>query len=217
MFYSVGFAYGRVAIVILLFYLTPVWSTLIARYVLGWRTPRLRMAAMAVGIAGLGVMLGADGRAPVPREAGEWLGLLSGMCWALATTGIRTRSRLEPAGAAFVFALGACLGTLALAPFLGSPPDWTALDTLAPVLGWAVFAGGLWWALSVASLMWATPRLDPARVGILLMAEVLVGTASAALLAGEHVSGPEMAGGALVLLAGVLELWPVNGWRRLSR
>jgi drug/metabolite transporter (DMT)-like permease len=33
--YSIGFVYGRVAIIILLYFLTPVWSTLIGRYVMG--------------------------------------------------------------------------------------------------------------------------------------------------------------------------------------
>ncbi len=56
--------------------------------------------------------------------------------------------------------------------------------------------------------MWAAARLEPARVGILLMAEVLVGATSAALIAGEHLGPVELAGGALVLLAGVLEVWP---------
>ncbi len=64
--YSVGFVYGRVAIIILLFFLTPVWSTLIGRYLMGWPTPRLRTAAIAVGLVGLAVMLGADGEVRAP-------------------------------------------------------------------------------------------------------------------------------------------------------
>lgn len=210
MLYSVGFAYGRVAIVILLFFLTPVWSTLLGRYLMGWKTPRLRLAAMAFGIAGLAVMLSADGQMPVPRSAGEWLALLSGILWSIATTGIKTRPDLKPVEATFVFAAGACLGALALAPLLEPWPVGMTLDNATKALGWALIAGGLWWALSVASLMWATPRLEPARVGILLMTEVLVGTLSAAILANEHVAPLEVAGGVLVLLAGVLEVWPIR-------
>ena len=211
MLYSVGFAYGRVAIVILLFFLTPVWSTLIARYGMGWSTPRLRMAAIAVGIAGLAVMLGADGQIPVPRRSGEWLALLSGIFWSVATTGMRTRSNLAPAEAAFVFAAGASLGALALAPFLAPWPFQAGAVQVGRIIGWAVTAGGIWWALSMAGLMWAAPRLEPARVGILLMAEVIVGTVSAALIVNELISALEVIGGTLVLLAGVLEVWPIKG------
>ena len=76
--YSIGFVYGRVALIILLFFLTPVWSTLIARYVMGWQTPRLRYYAIAVGIAGLTIMLSAQGNLPIPTQhrgmdgAGIW-------------------------------------------------------------------------------------------------------------------------------------------------
>lgn len=212
--YSVAFLYGRVAIVILLFFLTPVWSTLIGRYLMGWHTPRLRVAAIVLGLVGLGVMLGAQGEAPVPRSTGEWMGLLSGICWSVATTGIRSRSQLGPVQAAFVFALGATLAAALLAPLLapapGLPSDAPATGGLAAALGTAFAAGALWWALSVGALMWATVRLEPARVGILLMSEVLVGAVSAAVIAGERLHAHEIAGGGLVLLAGVLEVWPLR-------
>jgi drug/metabolite transporter (DMT)-like permease len=208
--YSIGFVYGRVAIVILLYFLTPVWSTLIGRWLMGWRTPFLRSLAIAVGLSGLVVMLGANGDAPLPRSAGEWMALLAGLLWSAATTGIRVRSSVAPLESAFVFAVGAAVAALLLALLLALPPGAAAPLRLGPALGIAFVAGGLWWAVSVSSLMWATVRLEPARVGILLMAEVLVGAASAALLASERLHPLEIAGGALVLLAGLLEVWPTR-------
>ncbi|MHA6326058.1 DMT family transporter [Roseivivax sp. CAU 1753] len=214
--YSIGLVYGRVAIIILLFFLTPVWSTLIARYVLGWYTPRLRIAAIALGVLGLGVMLSAHGEWPVPRNPGEWMALASGIGWSVATTGIRTRSVVAPAQSAFVFALGAALAALAMAAL--PPPRPVGAATAAEVadvrwiaaLGTALLTGAVWWAASMVGLMWATMRLEPARVGILLMAEVLIGSLSAAIFAQEHLNLAELAGGGLVLLAGILELWPVE-------
>ena len=81
---------------------------------------------------------------------------------------------------------------------------------MLPLAALAFAAGGFWWVLSIASLMWATVRLEPARVGILLMTEVLVGAASAALLAGETLAFWELVGGTFVLVAGLLEVWPVR-------
>ncbi len=208
--YSVGFVYGRVAIIILLFFLTPVWSTLIGRFVMGWPTPRLRLAAVAIGLVGLAAMLRADGELPVPRGTGEWMALTSGILWSFATTGIRARAALEPGEASFVFALGACAAAVVLAFALGPLPDAFSVGYVWPALGWALAAGGLWWGASMAGLMWAARRLDPARVGILLMSEVLIGTASAAVLAGEYLSPWEIIGGAMVLCAGVLEVWPAD-------
>lgn len=211
--YSVGFVYGRVAIIILLWFLTPVWSTLIGHYLMRWPTPRLRLVAIAVGLAGLAVMLGADGDVPVPRGAGEWMALVGGMIWSAATTGIRTRPELAPTEAAFVFALGAMLMALVLAPVLAPGPLSLGAGQLGATLGIAIAAGGVWWVLSIASLLWATARLEPARVGILLMTEVLVGAVSAAWLAGETLSTIEIVGGSLVLVAGLLEVWPVRDRR----
>lgn len=216
--YSVGLVYGRVAIIILLFYLTPVWSTLIGRFIMGWHTPPLRVVAIVVGLLGLVVMLGGDGRIPVPSGAGEWLALLSGLLWSVATTGIRSTSSPRSVPAAFVFAVGACAGGLVVAPFLEPLPSGIAPESVGPAFGWTVAAGGVWWGLSMASLMWATARLEPARVGMLLMSEVLVGAASAAWLGGERLGPLELAGGALVLAAGILEVWPVRpGDRRRAR
>ena len=206
--YSIGFIYGRVAIIILLYFLTPVWSTLIGKFIMGWPTPATRILAIIAGLAGLGVMLGADGEIPLPRGLGEWLALVAGVLWSVATTGIRANPALQPGQAAFVFACGATITALVLAPVL-EPWDMT-IGAVWPTIGLAVLTGGLWWGVSMAALLWATVRLEPARVGILLMTEVLVGLLSAAWFAGEHLHPVEMIGGALVLCAAALEVWPLR-------
>ncbi|WP_194098016.1 DMT family transporter [Marivivens aquimaris] len=204
--YSISLVDGRVAIIILLYFLTPVWSTLIARFVFGEETTLTRLLAIIAGIAGLGVFLSADGTIPYPRSWGEWMALISGMMWAVATTGMKYRPSVKPLPAAFVFACGAA-GTSLFFALLSGAPDFSGLY-IAPVIGTAILAGGLWWGASLSSLMWATARLEPARVGILLMTEVIAGTISAAIFAGEMPATQEILGGLLVLTAGVLEIWP---------
>lgn len=208
--YSIGFVHGRVAMIILLYFLTPVWSTLIGRYVIGWPVARLRLLAVAVGLAGLTVMLGGTGGPPLPEGLGEWMALLAGLLWSVATTGMRVRPPLDPALAAWVFALGGAATAALLAPLLAPWPGADVAGGFGAAVALAVLTGAFWWGLSVASLMWAAARLDPARVGILLMAEVLVGAATAAAFAGETMSLAEIAGGALVMSAAVLEVWPVR-------
>lgn len=208
LFYSLGLLYGRVGIIVILFYLTPIWSTLIGRYLFGWPITGARIAALLAGVAGLVLMLGADGEVPVPRGLGEWLGLASGFLWAVASIGIKVKATAGPAESAFLFAVGALLGGLILAPLMAPLPDLAALPAPGAVVVWVVFTGALWWALSIVGLLWATTKLEPARVGILMISEVLVSVASAALIAGEVLSPPELMGGTLVLIAGVLEFLP---------
>ena len=206
--YSVGLVYGRVAIIILVFFLTPVWSTLIGRFLMGWHTPRLRIVAIVLGLAGLGIMLSATGDLPLPRGAGEWMSLIAGVLWAFATTGMRVTQGPGPVASVFVFAVAAFVTTVVLVPLLDPAPFVAEQPVRIGLI--ALATGGAWWALSVGCLMWATPKLDPARVGVLMMIEVIVGAASAALLAGEHLAPLEIAGGVLVVLAGVVEVWPVR-------
>ncbi|MCZ8079983.1 MAG: DMT family transporter [Rhodobacteraceae bacterium] len=207
--YSIGFLYGKVALVVLLWFFSPVWSVLIAKYLLRWHVPKLRLVAIAVGLAGLFIMLGGDGGLPVPGSLGEWMAFIGGLIWALATAGMRLKSDVPPLPAAFLFAIGATITSFAFAPFL-EPLPTIALSDLPLLSAQVLLTGGLWWGASIAALMWATLRLDPARVGILLMTEVIFGAITAAIFAGESLSTSEMIGGALVILCGLLEVWPTK-------
>lgn len=165
--------------------------------------------AIAVGLAGLFIMLGGDGGLPVPGSLGEWMALVGGLVWAIATAGMRLKSQVPPAPAAFLFALGATVTSFVFAPVLEPLPS-IALSDLGAAAVHLFLTGGLWWGASIAALMWATIRLDPARVGILLMTEVIFGAVTAAIFAGESLSPSEMVGGALVILCGLLEVWPTK-------
>jgi drug/metabolite transporter (DMT)-like permease len=207
--YSIGFLYGKVALVVLLWFFSPVWSVLIARYLLGLTVPRLRLLAIVVGLSGLFIMLGGDGSIPVPGSLGEWMAFIGGLVWAFATAGMRLRSNITPLPAAFLFALGAALTSGLAAPLLAPFPTLAA-EHLSTIAVYVLLTASFWWVLSIAALMWATLRLDPARVGILLMTEVVFGAITAAIFAGERLSLSEMIGGALVILCGVLEVWPTK-------
>ena len=214
--YSVSFLYGQVAVVVILFFLSPVWSTLIGRFWLGWPITRMRVLVLVFGLAGLAVMLGAEGAVPIPRSLGEWLGLASGFCWAVASTGLRIRPPVPPVSGAFVFVSGSFIGGLVLAPLLAPMPDVAAIEALGKLALWVLLTGALWWAAMLIGLMWAAPQLEPARTGILLMVEVPVAAVSAAIIVGEHLTAVQMIGGALVVIAGLLEVVPARKrrWRR---
>lgn len=215
--YSNALLYGHVATVILLFYLTPIWSTLIGRFWLGWPIAGWRYAAIALALIGMGLVLGAEGGIPLPSTLSDWLGLVSGIMWSFASTGMRVHVRTHAAETNFIFCAGALvMATLMLVPLAGATAPTLAAADVAPALGWALLIGGGWWAASLVALMWASQRLEPAKMGILLMTEAIVGAISAALLTAEPF-GPVMAlGAALVILAGVLETLPL-GWQPRSR
>lgn len=137
------------------------------------------------------------------------MAFIGGLVWTFATVGMRLRSDVTPLPSAFLFALGATFTSLASALFL-EPFSTIATSDLFAVAMTVLFTGGLWWVLSIAALMWAAMRLAPARLGILLMTEVVFGAATAAMFAGEGLSASELTGGALVILSGLLEVWPTK-------
>ena len=206
MLYSVGIVEARVAIVILLFYLTPVWTTLITRFVFGQAVHPIRYGVILLGLFGLFLTLGRGGFVPLPERAGEWYALLAGLFWSLGSIGISARSDLPAIESTFVFVIGALATALVL---FGLDPTWPTANVWPPAatsVVWAVAAGAVWWIASMIALVWATAYLEPARVGILLMSEVLVGVVSAALFAGETMAGLQWLGGALLISAAVLDV-----------
>ena len=202
--YAVGVTRGEIARVILLFYLTPVWSTLLARIVLGDAITRRRLATMLLGVAGMLVIFGTGGGYPVPRSSADWMGLVAGLAWAIALVFSR-RGTPQPLFdrlfVHFIFLGPVYLAVTLLAPGAG-PAAGFALTSSAESLGWAmVFALG--WMLPV---MWLTligaSLVPPGRFAILLMFEIVVGLTTAALLTEERLAPREYVG-ALLILGGI--------------
>jgi len=204
--YSNGLVYGQVTVVILLFYLTPVWSTLLARYCLQQPVARQRYVAIAAGILGIAIVLHAHGGGfPWPHSLGDWFGLISGFLWAVSSMGIQGGSRLRPVEANFIFCFSALITALLVVVALGqAAPAHTASGAYAAAAGWAALIGIFWWGCLLVGFLWAAQILEPAQVGILLMSEAVMGALSAGLFAGEPFGLLMIVGTSLVVIAGLL-------------
>jgi len=84
-FYSISLLMTDVVHSLLLFYLTPVWSTALGIALLGERLTFSRLGALAFGAAGLAVVLGGGEGVPWPRNLGDWLALGAGMAWSFGS------------------------------------------------------------------------------------------------------------------------------------
>ncbi|MGB1208852.1 MAG: DMT family transporter [Paracoccaceae bacterium] len=190
----------------LLFYLTPIWATLIGRYALGEATPPNRWLAIAMGFVGLAVLV--SGKHPIPFNVGDILALLSGIFWAIGAAVIKRAGAIPLAGMTaiqFLVVSGVSLLLGALTGGLPTPPV-SALTTALP-LGLAVSLGAL--LPSVILLFWASQRLFPGRVGLLMMSEVVVAITSASLLLPmEQMTPLQWLGAALIVGAGIIEVRP---------
>ncbi|SDF45914.1 EamA domain-containing membrane protein RarD [Limimonas halophila] len=204
--YSNGLLYGHVAVVILLFYLTPVWSVIIARLWLGWPASWWRYAAIGLGLGGIALVLrGSHGGLPLPTTLGDWFGLASGIMWSISSTGLRTQVATNGVETNFIFCLGGAVAALVLALGLGGSPPPLPDDAALEALAWIAALGVGWWGVSLAVFMWVARLMEPTRLGILMMTEAIVGTLSAAIFTAEPFGWIMAVGAALVVLAAYLE------------
>ena len=191
---------------ILLFYMSPLWSTLLGVLVLKERLSVNRVVALLLAFCGLYIVLVVESGLPIPRNTGDWFALISGLCWSIASVKLfqdGDHMILEKVTMFTIFAL-----LLSFFLILWQQGDLSGMPTFEALeKGW-------YWILLIALGMlpityltiWPATVLSPGRVGMLLMVEVLVGVGSAALLTDETFGAREMVGAMLIISAGVVEV-----------
>ncbi len=205
--YTVSLVLTEVINAILLFYLTPVWSTLAGLVLFGERLTVARAVAIVLGFCGMAFILGFDQGMPLPRNTGDWLALVSGMIWAAGTM----RSFHKPGrGVAlpfFAFSTGGLAASLVIVfVALGLGSDSASAADPAAALPWALAMALIFFVPPNFLVLWAAQRIDSGRVGILLMTEVLMGALTAALFSGEPFGIMQAAGTACIAAAAFIEV-----------
>jgi drug/metabolite transporter (DMT)-like permease len=206
-FYTCSLLLTDVIHAILLFYLTPIWST-IAGFLLYASKPTMkRILAIVLGLAGMMFILGAGEDFPWPRSIGDWIALTSGMLWAAGSMLTAESSDTDIAMPVALFGFGGVMSSLAfvgLAKLAGSEvaASGTVIANLPLMIGLAL----LLFVPTNALVLWAQQKMDAPRVGILLMGEVVVGSITAALFSGEAYSVADLIGTLLIIGAGLTEV-----------
>ena len=205
-FYAVALIMTDVVKVVLLFYLTPIWSTILGRILLKEHITPFRIIAIGMGLTGLAVILGIGTGLPKISNLGDLLALLSGVLWSYASVRIRKDTEAKIWEQISAFYIG---GALASAVFvvlpiygLNNPPSIHAIQQ--SIFWLVVFV--MAYLPSMYLIFWGAQRLSPARVGILLMTEIIFGVVSAALLSGEPFGWTQAIGITLIFGAAVTDV-----------
>jgi len=204
--YAASLIMTEVVRTLLLFYLTPVWSTLLGIFLLGERVTFGRVTALALGFMGLLVVLGLGEGFPWPRNLGDTFGLAAGMFWSYGTVKLFQDKTVGTYELVLVFVVGgaAVLGFAVLfgGAVFGSAPSLNEFRNALPLM----LLAGIYTLPMFFLTIWPAKLISPARVGILLMGEVVVGVGSAALLSGEPFGLREAFGTLLILSAAAVEI-----------
>ncbi len=205
--WSEGLIHGSVARVTLLFYLAPVWGTVLARLVLKEPITWLRWLAIAMGLSGAALLLGDVGGVPVPQDRAEWLGLAGGVFWALALLFVNLSAGRPDLGRAFLIVAATAPAYM----MVGADAPVSTVDWTGAVIWLGVFA--VVWIIPVVWLtLFGASRMDPGRVAVILLLEVAIAIISAAIIAGETLDVIEIIGAVAIVGAGIVESVPAL-WR----
>jgi drug/metabolite transporter (DMT)-like permease len=208
-FYAASLVLTEVAHAVLLFYMAPVWGTVLEIVVQRRSLTRQRIASLVLGISGLVVILGAGPDLPSMASvmnAGDALALTAGLIWSMGLLVVFGRSDLPVGDQIAAQAAGAALMAVVVAAIglAGSPLP--SLESMVSALPWLLVIALLltvpMWCLS----LWASRHLPPARATLLFMVEVCVGIGSAAILSGQPFGWHEAVGTILILGAAGMEL-----------
>jgi len=204
--YSNGLVETTVVRATLLYYLTPVWSTIIGVLWLSERLTQARIIAIVVAFVGLYLLLANGAASAHPFNRGDLYSLLSGVFWAF---GIAVLNRW-PAIPILPLATFIFLCTTALSAFFAG----VIVADEVPALGLLkeAFPTALLWSIVIILpgflvIFRVSQILFPGRVGILTMSEVVVAIISASiLLPGEKMTIVQWVGAAAIVIAGLVEV-----------
>ncbi|MCP4790667.1 MAG: DMT family transporter [Gammaproteobacteria bacterium] len=202
--YGAGLIYTSVMRATLLYYLTPIWATLIGIFWLGEKATWQRWLAIVGGLLGLSVLV--SGGPAMTLNIGDLYGFLSGVFWAFGASMIKRLPTVPlPTMAAFQ-SISVVVGALLLGAVAGNQTLLTGEQI------WAAIPVSLGISVclimpSAVILIWAQKFLSPGRVGLLMMSEVLVAAITASiLLPDERMSMLEWFGAALIVGACLIEI-----------
>jgi len=205
---NVGFNWavttGDVVRVVLLFYLMPAWSVIVAWVMLGDKPTPAALLRLALAMAGVLVVLKApDSPWPIPQGAADWLALMGGLSFAVTNAFLRKFGHTPGVSRMLAMFGGSGLLAAALAG-IGMTQHLVPAPSLA-LAGVPVLLGlSLAFMASNGALQFGAARLAIGTTAILMLTEILFASASSALLGAADLSPRVLAGGSLIVLAAVL-------------
>ena len=206
---------GDVVRVVLLFYLMPLWTVLLARVVLGERLTEAGALRVAPGAVGAAIVLWPSNASdattsdflallPLPRSLADWLGVVGGFSFAFNNVMLRREAGRPEEGRSLAMFLGGAVVAAALAAFLTA--SGAAARPPAPAWPWLALTGALTLVFLAGnlSLQYGAARLPANRTAVVMLTEVVFASLSAVALGGGTLTARLAVGGAFIVAGAVL-------------
>lgn len=205
---NVGFNWavtvGDVVRVVLLFYLMPAWSVLVAWALLGEKPTAAALFRLLLAMAGVLIVLKTpDSAWPLPQGAADWLAIFGGLNFAVTNALLRKYGHTPSASRMMAMFGGS--GLLAAATALAGMSLQVVPGPALQMAGIPVLLGlSLAFMASNAALQYGAARLAASTTAIVMLTEILFASLSASALGAAEFTPRILLGGGLIVLAAVL-------------
>ena len=203
---------GEVVRVMLLFYLLPVWGALGGVLVLGEKLEKKRCIAITLSLSGVFIIMGGDSILSQPFSMVDMMALVAGFC--LSATGVinKLAVKIPMASRSFV-------------PFIFCPLLAALANQIAPapmpelsMMTWGLLACFAFLWIFGATLLgtYGQANIEASKVSILQVTELFVAIISAVFIGGEILEMKEYIGGALIVIATLLETFEIKALNKYA-
>lgn len=197
--YVLGALEGEVMRVLLLFYLSPLWTVLLARLLLAERLNALGWWVILLSLGGAMVMLWQpQAGLPLPANRAEWLGLTAGMTFALSVVAGRYLGATVSDGVKTV-AVWVGVGVLTATGWLFYPAQPLTAVTAQAV--WLLLGLSVAIAVVTYAVQYGVARLPASQASVIFLFELVVAALAAYWLTAERMALQEWVGAAMIVAA----------------
>ena len=205
--YANSFLLTDVVRALILFYITPVWTT-IFEIVFLRQIPRFyRYITLVLALSGVWIVFGQEGVIPLPQNSGDWIALLGGIL--IAASAVRMEIKkpegLYPILFSFFFygGLFTLIQSYFLSDYLGDAPS---IESWVAMMPWLILIAILFHIPTNIVILGAPSRIGAGIFSIIILFEIVVGTFSAAVLTDELIGWREILGSSFIIFAGLTEI-----------
>jgi drug/metabolite transporter (DMT)-like permease len=190
---------GDVMRVMLLFYLSPIWSVMLSRWWLKETLSPLAIIMLVIAMGGSLVMLwNPDMGLPWPSGLGDWLALIGSLAFSVNNVLARKLGNVPMAAKVGSIWWGVIVVSVLALGLLEQPIPQVSPQTWLLAVSMGIF-GMI--AMNV-SVLYGLAKMPIYRSSVIMLFELVVAAISASLLTEELMSIAEWIGGTLIVLAG---------------
>ena len=203
--YALSFLLTDVVRALILFYMTPIWTTIFEILFLKKRPGIERVLTLLLALGGLWIVFSKQTAFPLPENSGDWLALAGGAIFAggLIRLELIKTDGVFPLIFSFFFygAIFNIFAGFALSEYLGPVP---AIEAFVSMSLFLFLISVFYFIPTGIVILWSPSQLGAGLCSILFLSEIIVGVISSSILTNEPFGWREIVGSSMIIVGGIL-------------